>query len=210
MGWLIAIGIIILLAILPLGLSVIYNEDGLVIWNVIGPIRYIDDPDKKEDKEEEEDSEKKKDPEDPSKKKKRRLSLKKIKKKLISPIGGTVGELLPFLRSDWKFIGDLLRRIYVKRLEINVVIAGSDPADLALDYGKTWALIGNIYALLEQFFLIKKRKLDVQCSSFLKKTLIFLRLDVRISLARVIYLIVRSAVRAVENNKNNDKGGSVK
>lgn len=203
MGWLIAIGIIILLAILPLGLSIIYNEEGLAIWNVIGPIRYIDDPEKKENKVEEKN-------EEPVKTDKNGFSFKKLKKRIASPVGGTLGELMPFLRSDWSFIGDILRKIHIKRMVIRMVIAGSDPADLALDYGKAWALLGNIHAWLERFFVIKKKNLDVRCDFNADKTRIFVQLDLRISLARLIHLIVRSAVRAVENNKNNDKGGTGK
>ena len=39
MGWLIALGIIVLLAILPLGVSVKYNADGAVVKVIAGPIR---------------------------------------------------------------------------------------------------------------------------------------------------------------------------
>ena len=38
-GWLIALGILILLAILPLGVSVIYNEDGPLVRVIAGFIR---------------------------------------------------------------------------------------------------------------------------------------------------------------------------
>ena len=39
MGWLIALGILILLAILPLGASVIYDDQGPLIRLILGPIR---------------------------------------------------------------------------------------------------------------------------------------------------------------------------
>ena len=39
MGWLIALGIIVLLAILPLGVSACYNADGLLVRLILGPVR---------------------------------------------------------------------------------------------------------------------------------------------------------------------------
>ena len=39
MGWLIALGILILLAILPLGVTVRYNCDGLALKLIAGPLR---------------------------------------------------------------------------------------------------------------------------------------------------------------------------
>ena len=39
MGWLIALGILILLAILPLGVHVLYNAEGVRIGLIIGPFK---------------------------------------------------------------------------------------------------------------------------------------------------------------------------
>ena len=50
MGWLIAFGILFLLAILPLGASVKYNADGPLIRIIGGPIRLTVFPRKKKDK----------------------------------------------------------------------------------------------------------------------------------------------------------------
>ena len=52
MGWLIAFGILFLLAILPLGASVKYNADGPLIRIIGGPIRLTVFPRKKKDKKE--------------------------------------------------------------------------------------------------------------------------------------------------------------
>ena len=49
-GWLIALCIVILLAILPLGVSVIYNEDGPLVRVIVGFIRLKIFPLKKEKK----------------------------------------------------------------------------------------------------------------------------------------------------------------
>ena len=39
MGWLITFGILFLLAILPLGVSVKYDEDGAVVKVIAGPVK---------------------------------------------------------------------------------------------------------------------------------------------------------------------------
>ena len=39
MGWLITLGILILLAVLPLGVSAIYDSDGPLVKVIAGPVR---------------------------------------------------------------------------------------------------------------------------------------------------------------------------
>ena len=53
MGWLIALGVVVLLAILPLGASVRYNSEGALVRIIAGPFRFTVFPkaprEKKED-----------------------------------------------------------------------------------------------------------------------------------------------------------------
>ena len=50
MGWLIAAGIVLLLAILPVGISAIYNANGPLVRVIAGPIRFTVFPAKKKEK----------------------------------------------------------------------------------------------------------------------------------------------------------------
>ena len=50
MGWLIALGVITLLAVLPLGVSVRYNADGALVRVIAGPFRITVFPMKKKEK----------------------------------------------------------------------------------------------------------------------------------------------------------------
>ena len=52
MGWLITLGILVLLAILPLGVSVKYDEDGPVVKLIAGPVKITLFPRNKKDKKE--------------------------------------------------------------------------------------------------------------------------------------------------------------
>ena len=50
MGWWITLGILTLLAILPLGVSVKYDEDGAVVKLIAGPVKITLFPRKKKDR----------------------------------------------------------------------------------------------------------------------------------------------------------------
>ena len=39
MGWLITLGILILLGMIPLGVSAVYDEDGVLVRVVVGPLK---------------------------------------------------------------------------------------------------------------------------------------------------------------------------
>ena len=47
MGWWITLGILFLLAILPLGVSIHYNSDGAIVKIILGPIKLTVVPAKK-------------------------------------------------------------------------------------------------------------------------------------------------------------------
>ena len=52
MGWLIALGIVILLAVLPLGASVRYDSDGPLVRIIAGPVKFTVFPMPKREKKE--------------------------------------------------------------------------------------------------------------------------------------------------------------
>ena len=59
MGWLITLGILVLLAILPLGVSVNYDSDGPLVKIIAGPIRLTVFPRRSKQKKEPKKEEKK-------------------------------------------------------------------------------------------------------------------------------------------------------
>ena len=58
MGWLIAAGVLILLAVLPLGVSAVYDEAGPVVRLIAGPVRICVYPSKPKKEKESEKSKK--------------------------------------------------------------------------------------------------------------------------------------------------------
>lgn len=201
MGWWITFGILFLLAILPLGASVKYDEDGPLVKIIAGPVRIKVFPTKKKDKPSKEAEKKaeKKAPEPAPKSEppmtlpREELPQKKEKKKK----GGSVLDFLPLVRLAFDFLGDFRRKLRLNRLELKVTLAGDDPCDLALNYGRAWEALGNLMPKLEKWFVIKKRDLDVQCDFTASETVIYARLDITITLGRILSLVVVYAVRAL-------------
>ena len=201
-GWLIALGILILLAILPIGASLIYNEDGPLVRVIVGfiPIKVF--PQKKENK---------KDKEPPAQAQKKKKDNKPAKNKEPSEVPGTVSDFMPYIKISLQFLDSVRKKLRVKLLELKVVMAGGDPCDLGTNYGRVWAAIGNIMPQLERFLVIKKRNINVCCDFEADDMLIYARAELRITFARALSLVTVNAIRAIKvyiKNKNKGKGGS--
>lgn len=217
MGWLITLGILILLAVLPLGVSVKYDSDGPLVKVIAGPLRLTVYPRPKKQKKEPKKEEKKPAPAAAEKKEEENLpqppqppkpakeDAPKEKK------GGSLTDFIPFVRLGLNFLGDFRRKLRLKCLELKLVLASSDPCDLAVNYGKTWAAVGNLMPALERWFVIKKRNVEVECDFTASETLVTARLDISITLGRLLALIAVYGVRALKeflNFKKKRKGGA--
>ena len=200
-GWLVAIGILVLIAILPVGVRLIYDADGLILSLLLGAVKIKLFPKASGDK-----KIKKKKPE-----KKQKQSKQEQKTKPAKKTGGKITDFLPLVDVGLKFLNRFRRKLRVKCLEINYVMAGGDPGDLALNYGKAWAAVGNIMPLLERIFVIKKRNVQVQCDFSADLATIYARLDITITVGRIVGLAVKYGVLALrEFLKIKNKGGAVK
>lgn len=202
MGWLIALGILVLLAILPLGVSVRYNSEGALVRIIAGPVRFTVFPMKKKEKKE---------------KPKKKATSKEKKAAATTPAkkkesGGSLLDFLPLVRVALDFLGDFRRKLRIHRLELKLILAGDDPCDLATNYGRAWAALGNLWPKLEEWFEIRKRNVEIECDFTASEMLVIARLDLSITLGRLISLAVVYAVRALKeflNIKNKRKGGAV-
>ena len=197
-GWLIALGILILLAILPLGVSVIYNEDGPLIRIIAGFIRIKVFPLKKKDKKDKKKKDKKKKKGKKSKKDSDKKKEKSKKPKEPGKKGGSVLDFLPLVKVGVDFLNGFRKKLRLNTLELKMTMAGGNPCDLALNYGKAWAALGNIMPYLDRAFVIKKRDVDVLCDFEADKTLIYARLDLTITLGRLLSLVFVAGFRALK------------
>ena len=185
MGWLIALAVLILLGCLPLGVKGIYGADGPLVALIIGPVRVPIFPAKKKEKKPK-----------PAKKEKPK-QVKEKKPKTEEKKVGSWTDFLPLVSVVTDFLGDFRRKLRIKHLELYLCMAGDDPCDLAINYGKAWAAVGNLMPLLEQVFVIKKRNVQVDCDFTQTETTIYVRADITITLGRLLGLALRYGWRAL-------------
>ena len=211
MGWLVTLGILVLLAVLPLGIHIRYDEDGVLGKLIAGPVKILLFPKPKKEKGEQK-KKPKKEKKKPAKKKKSATSSTTAqapaKKK-----GGSVTDFLPLVDVALGLLNDLRRKLRVDCLELKVVMAGGDPCDLAVNYGKAWAALGNLQPLLERVLVIKKRDIDIECDFVAPSTLITARVDITITLGRILALVAVNGFKAVKEFlkiMKKRKGGAVK
>lgn len=210
MGWLIAFMIVFLLAILPLGASVKYNSDGPLVRIIAGPIRFKVFPVKKKEKKEKKPKEKKQKKDKPKTDGQQTMEKPKEEKK---EKGGSLLDFLPLVRVGLDLLNDFRWKLRLNRLELKLILAANDPADLGLNYGRAWAAVGNLVPMLERSFVIKKKDIEVECDFTTSETLVIARLDLTITLGRLLALVAVYGVRGLRefmNLKNKRKGGAVK
>ncbi len=204
MGWLIALGILVLLAILPLGVSIRYDCDGTVVKLIASFFRYTLYPRNRKHK-------KSKDKEPAGNENAKKSSSSKSKRDEPLKQGGKWKDLLPLADLFLDFLGNLRRKIRVSRLDLNLVMAADDPCDLAINYGRAWAAVGNLMPRLEELFVIKQRNVQVACDFTAEETLVSARLDMTITLGRMVALTVTYGIKMLFELlkiKNKRKGGA--
>ena len=201
MGWLITLGILILLGILPLGVSAIFDEDGPRVRIVAGPlkIQVFPLPQKKKKPAKEK---KPKSSKDTSSKQKKQPPKTKANapsnqtKNEKKKSGGPITDFLPLVGVVLKFLDGFRRKLRVNVLELKLIMAADDPCDLAVNYGRAWAAVGNLMPRLERVFVIQKRNIDVECDFTADKTRVLARLDLTITLGRMLGLVFALIGRA--------------
>ena len=218
MGWLITFGILFLLAVLPLGVRIRYNSDGLLVRVILGPVKITVVPMPKKKKKEEK---KKAEPaaaQAPAAPVKEGKPLPQPpqpppEKKQKTEKGGSLLDFLPLVKTALDFLGDFRRKLRIDDLYLRLILASSDPCDLAVNYGKTWTAVGNLMPQLDRLFVIRKRDVEVQCDFAASDTTMIARVDITITLGRLLALVTVYGIRAVKEIltiRKKRKGGAAK
>lgn len=209
MGFLFVLGVLLLIGAIPLSLDAKYGENGPLIQFGLGPVSYTLYPRPKL----EEKKPKKAEKNQPSQETPWASQTKPPKQSQQAPQktekGGSVTDFLPLIKVLLGFLKGLRRKLRVKHLELKLVLADSDPCDLAVNYGRTWALIGSLMPQLEQVFVIQKQDVDVQCDFTAEKTTIYARAKLSIPLYRLLGLVGKygfQALREYFTLRNKGKG----
>ena len=185
MGWLIALGILALIAIIPIGVSASYDAQGPLLLAVVGPVRVQLIPARRQ--------------KESSKKKQKSSTTKPTSSKgPAKKKGGNLQDFLPLLDAVLDFVSAFGRKLRITKLNLKLILASDDPADLALNYGKAWAALGNVVALLENAFVIKNRDLEVECDFQSDSTTIVGGVDLSITVGHIFALLIMQGVPVVK------------
>ena len=207
MGWLIALGVLALLAITPIGIHLRYNSDGVFLQAVAGLIRITLLPQMKKPK-----AAKEKKAEPKPKKPAKKVKPQKSKVPAQKEKGGSVTDFIPLVKVGLDFLGEFRRKLRLDKLELKLILGGGDPDDLAVNYGKAWAAVGNLMPQLERIFVIRKRDIEVECDFIADQTLVIARVQITITIGRLLVTLMRYGIRAVREYlkiMNKRKGGAL-
>ena len=187
MWWLLLLAvppaIVAILYYFPIRIYGAYDELGLLVQVFLGPLKFHIYPDDDQDKLEFETV-------DTGYLKDGKKSQPTKKKK-----GGLYKELLAYLKFAVDILDDLRQKIRIKDLSVKIIQAGEDPYDLAMKYGKAWTMIGNLTALIDEIFTVKKRDLAVDSDFLATETCVRAHANITITLGRFIRLYIKFAKR---------------
>lgn len=193
MWWLILAAIITGLLLLPVGIQATYDSEGAAAWLKIGPVplQLYPHPPKK------------------SIKGKGAATTGFEKKKSVRS-GGKATDFFPLAEDLLALLSDLRKNLRVTLLRLKLTLAGGDPCDLALNYAKAWAAVGNLMPRLEQFLRIRKRDVDVQCDFVAEETLVVAECRITITIGRLLAVLISRGFplfKKIITIQNQRKGG---
>lgn len=200
MKWLIIIGIVLLIVLFPVGIRGSYGQKGTYLWIIIGPFRFRLYPGKKR------------------RKAQKTGQQRNRKDDFASHEGvqknnsGSAADFIPLLQLIFDLLKDFRKKLRVNHLYLNVTLAGGDPGELAINYGRAWASLGNLMPILERFFTIKKRDLQIQCSFESDTTVVEASIDLTMRIGALIMMVCTHGVRILRKYfhiVNNAKDGAI-
>ena len=163
MGVWITAAVLLALAVLPLGVRIRYNDAGFVLKVIAGPLKITVFPGRKKPKKQKVKQKKQKAAQtaEPAVSEEKPPQPPKAQPEQKEK-GGSLTKFLPLVKLGLKFLGDFRRKLRLDNLYLRLILAGDDPCDLAVNYGRIWAAVGNLMPQLERLFVIKKRDIKVE------------------------------------------------
>ena len=196
MGWVIALAVLLILLLLPIRILLSYDYEGAHVLLGIGPAKLAIFPRTKS----------------PGKKDKAEASNSTKKQNTSGGNkGGKLADFLPLLEVVLEFISELRKRIVVTDLEFKLILTNSDPCDLSINYGRAWAIVGNVLPFLERFFNLKKRDINISCDYLSNESVVYVRMVLSITFGRLLLITLLHGGRALKlyfKIINKSKGGA--
>lgn len=211
MGWLIALGILLAIGIIPVGLRVRYNDAGMRLWVLAGPVRINLYPRPQKEKKEKQEKAPKKEKKPTTGKKASEQKEAKADPAAAPEKGGRLTDFLPLAQMALEFLGDFRRKLRLDNLYFRLILAGEDPYQVAVSYGRCWAAVGNLLPQLDRLFVIQKRDIEVECDFTASETLVIFHLDLTITIGRLLTTAGKFSVRVLKEYlkiRKKRKGGA--
>jgi hypothetical protein len=166
------LAVIVLVCILRVGITVVYNEDGFALDAYFGPVRFQLFPSDKEKTKS-------------GKKQKEKTQDTAVKAGVKA---GKLESLKNQLPSIKKALSRLKRKLRIRELTIYYMAAGTDAAAAAMSFGAASVGYGIILPLLENNFKIKKRDLRASVSFEVTEPYIYVKAILSLALWEVFYV----------------------
>lgn len=179
MGWLIALAALVLLGLMPVGVYAAYDLGGAVASLIVGPFRLRLYPKRRSS----------------TKRRKRSTAVTNAKdvstaKESQNAKPGTLADFRAIVQLVCNFLSDFRRKLRIRNLELKIILAGDDPCDLSVNYGRAWTALGSLMPQLERLFVIKRRNLEVECDFTAEEPLVEARIDMTILVYRLLWIII--------------------
>ena len=198
MGWGIFFACLVVLALLPLGIRGSYDQTGFTVRVIAGPLKITLFPRKNRKKKLKTTDSSEKTTQETTKSPSEKKMPKTEKDEPGMQSGGSLERFVPWIRLALDFLGALRRKIRLDNLYLHVVLAGDDPCDLAVNYGRAWAAVGDLLPKLERVFVIGKRDIQVDCDFATEKITVAARGDMTMTLGRTLCLGTIYGIRALK------------
>lgn len=211
MGWLIALGILLVIGMIPVGLRVRYNDAGMRLWVLAGPVRINLYPRPQKEKKKKQEKAPKKEKKPTTGKKASEQKEAKTDPAAAPEKGGRLTDFLPLAQMALEFLGDFRRKLRLDNLYFRLILAGEDPYQVAVSYGRCWAAVGNLLPQLDRLFVIQKRDIEVECDFTASETLVIFHLDLTITIGRLLTTAGKFSVRVLKEYlkiRKKRKGGA--
>lgn len=211
MGWLIALGILLAIGMIPVGLRVRYNDAGMRLWVLAGPVRINLYPRPQKEKKEKQEKAPKKEKKPTTGKKASEQKETKTTPAAAPEKGGRLTDFLPLAQMALEFLGDFRRKLRLDNLYFRLILAGEDPYQVAVSYGRCWAAVGNLLPQLDRLFVIQKRDIEVECDFTASETLAIFHLDLTITIGGLLTTAGKFSVRVLKEYlkiRKKRKGGA--
>lgn len=212
---LIVLGVLVLIGLLPAGVKLRYDDGDVEAKLKLGPLRVpllpVRQPRGKKlarrhgkKIKAEQESRKKKAEKRARKKKKKEEEKQKPKEQRARERAERRRKKLSFedltqlLGLALEVVGKLPKKLMMNELYLHVTYSGSDAAQAAIGYGRSWAVVGAVLPVLERAFRIRKRDVGVDLDYGRESLEVFARLDVHMLVGTAALLAFGVGFRALK------------